>query len=474
MPQRPDYKTALAVIREQVQGKEFERSLRESTLLLEQNSSMAELWSLQGQSLQGLGRMAEAEACYRNGLEACRHAPRLLVQLGHLLSRQNRGDEACDCFSRAMAADASLTDAYRGLLNFRAIPLDSPEVATLLKLALDTERSHSARARALFLLGQIYTESGLDNPGFAFYEQANRFAAKDIAGNREYQVSPSAAVMDRQFFQRHPRKHPAPACPLLVVAGLPRSGKSLVETLLAQHPGVTAGGELALVRKLAANLPTRESVHAQAARLAAEPGSPLMALCPPLAGSDIRYLVDTSPANLSRLGWLGLLHPDIPVILCRRAPLDLGLALFFKNFRSGHRYSYQLATIGRAIAVAEKLIAHWRAALPNPLLEIRYETLVSEPAAVRDQLISLLALDSARRPAPNGSGPGQQWRVFPSRSLDAVGEISPALVGFAKRFRHQLAPLLRAYEDELARPRLSSPPESGGYRERRRKRPTAR
>ncbi|MEZ5554955.1 sulfotransferase [Haliea sp.] len=473
MPQRPDYKTALSVIREQVQSKDFARSLRESAMLLEQNSNIAELWSLQGQSLQGLGRLAEAEACYRTGLELCSGAPRLLVQLGHLLSRQNRGEEACDCFAQAMAADATLTDAYRGLLNFRAIPLDSPEVATLLKLALDTERSHAARARALFLLGQIYTESGLDNPGFAFYEQANRFAAADLKGTREYQVSPSAAGMDRPFFSRYPRRQAAPHCPLLVVAGLPRSGKSLVETLLAQHPGVVAGGELALVRKLAASLPAEGNLHTQAKRLVAQAESPLLQLCPPLEGAGARYLTDTSPANLSRLGWLGLLHPEVPVVLCRRAPLDLGLALFFKNFRSGHRYSYQLATIGRAMALAEKLIDHWQAALPNPLLQVQYETLVREPDVVRKALTTLLALDDTGRAEQQAPGTARTWRIFPSRSLDSVGEISPALVGFAHRFRHQLAPMMQAYTDELARPRLSSPPEPRSYRERRRKRSRA-
>jgi tetratricopeptide (TPR) repeat protein len=468
MPQRPDYKTALSVIREQVQNKEFARSLRESAMLLEQNSTIAELWSLHGQSLQGLGRLAEAEACYRTGLEICSDAPRLLVQLGHLLSRQNRGEEACDCFAQAMAADATLTDAYRGLLNFRAIPLDSPEVATLLKLALDTERSHAARARALFLLGQIYTESGLDNPGFAFYEQANRFAAADLKGTREYQVSPSAAGMDRPFFSRHPRKHAAPHCPLLVIAGLPRSGKSLVETLLAQHPGVVAGGELALVRKLAASLPVRDNLHAQAARLVAEAESPLLQLCPPLTGAGARYLTDTSPANLSRLGWLGLLHPEVPVILCRRAPLDLGLALFFKNFRSGHRYSYQLATIGRAMALADKLIDHWRLALPNPLLQVQYETLVREPDVVRRELARLLTLGETGKSRPQDGATPRTWRIFPSRSLDSVGEISPALVGFANRFRRQLAPMMQAYADELARPRLSSPPEPRNHGSRKR------
>lgn len=471
MPKRPDDKAAMAAIRDQLQSKDFVQALHESSLLLRHNTAIPELWSLHAQSLQGLGKFTEAEACYERGLAACGQAPRLLVQLGHLLSRQNRADEACDYYTRAMSIDPTLTDAYRGLLNFRAIPLDSAEVATLLNLALDAGRSDAARARALFLLGQIYTDSGLDNPGFAFYQQANRFASRGLQGTREYQVSPNAAAMDARFFQRHPRQHAVHNSRLVVVAGLPRSGKSLVETLLSRSPEVAAGGELALVRKLAASLPPRDNLEAFAAALAADSGSTLLDSYQPLADPETRYLTDTSPANLSRLGWLGLLHPEVPVIFCKRTPLDLGLALFFKNFRSGHRYSYQLATVGRAIAVTEKLIAHWQAALPNPTIKVQYEELVRDPERLLGELNTLLGL---RGDASESALNAPSWRIFPSRSLDAVGGISPSLIGFANRFRHQLAPLMQAYDDEMARPRLSSPPEAQGHSRRGRNRSATR
>lgn len=457
---------AVNAIRASLEHKDFASALWASEQQLASNPGTAELWALKGQALQGLGHWADAESCFRQGLESSPGNARLLVLQGHLHTRLGRGPEAVSSYSAALATDPSLTDAYRGLLNFRAIAADGPEVAELLSLALSERRADSARARALFLLGQIFVDAGMDHPGFAFFREANALVTNSIErGKREYQVSAGAAAMTAEFFHRHARIEVAtPACPAVIVAGMPRSGKSLVENLLTAHPEVSAGGELALVRKFVGSLNQRQGLEALAERLATETVSPLGRHCPPLA-SGVRYIVDTSPANLSRLGYLALLHPEVPIIFCRREPLDLGLALYFKNFRSGHRYSYQLATAGRAIAVAEKLIEHWRQALPNPMLEVRYEALVQDPQGTQRALFASLGLAPAllcEQPLT-----GTEWRVFPSRSIDSVGSISAELVGFANRFRSQLEPLAKAYNEEADRQGFAAHAASNGTNRRR-------
>lgn len=449
-PKHRDDDTAVAAIRASLQRRAFERALQASEQQLALRSEDAELWALKGQALQGLGRWADAEACFLRGLKYSPGNARLLVLQGHLYTRLGRSEDAVSSYTRALSRDPGMTDAYRGLLNFRAIPADGPEVAELLALALSERRTDSARARALFLLGQIFVDAGMDQTGFAFFRQANSLVASTIErGKREYPVTPGASAMTAEFFRRHARTtQAAPACPAIIVAGLPRSGKSLVENLLAAHPLISAGGELALVRKLVGDLDQSQGLETLATRLAAETDSPLGRHCPPPAGGA-RYVVDTSPANLSRLGYLALLHPEVPIIFCRREPLDLGMALYFKNFRSGHRYSYHLASAGRAIALAEKLMNHWHQALPNPTWEVHYEELVRAPQRTQQALYSGLGLPLAR--PPEDAGAGADWRVFPSRSIDSVGTISAELVGFADRFRSQLEPLAKAYTAEAAR-----------------------
>lgn len=452
-----DNTSAAEGIRAHLRHKDYSAALLACEQQLAWHPTMVELWALKGQALQGLGKWTEAENSFQQGLEYDPGDARLLVLQGNLHTRFGRGPEAAASYTSALTRDPSLTDAYRGLLNFREIPVDGPEVAELLNLAMAERRADSARARALFLLGQIFIDAGMDHPGFAFFRQANALVAKAIErGKREYQVTAGAAAMTAAFFRRHVRTVAAqPACPAVIVAGLPRSGKSLVENLLATHPAVSAGGELAVVRKFVGSLNQRQGLDALAARLTAQIESSLHPHCPPPA-AGARYIVDTSPANLSRLGYLALLHPEVPIIFCRRDPLDLGLALYFKNFRSGHRYSYDLTTAGRAIALAEKLMQHWQQVLPNPMLEVHYEQLVQDPQGTRQALFSSLGLET---PATLGTEPtaSMEWRLFPSRSIDVVGSISPALVGFANRFRNQLEPLLRAHAEEAAREGFETP-----------------
>jgi tetratricopeptide (TPR) repeat protein len=438
-------------IRAHLQHKDFAAALLACEQQLARHPTMAELWALKGLALQGLGDWAQAASSFQRGLECDPGNARLLLFQGNLHTRFGRGPQAVASYTAALARDPSLTDAYRGLLNFHTIPVDGPEVAKLLSMAFNEGRTDSSRAHALFLLGQIFVNAGIDHPGFAFFRQANNLVAKGIERDkREYQISAKRAAMTAAFFRRHARCDPAsPAFPAVIVAGLPRSGKSLVENLLASHPEVSPGGELALVRKFVGSLNEREDLEALAARLARDTVSPLGQQCPPLA-RGVRYLIDTSPANLNRLGFLALLHPETPIIFCRRNPLDLGLALYFKYFSSGHRYSYQLATAGRAIAITDKLIEQWHKALPNPMFEVRYEELVQDPRGTQRALFAGLGLPEPATLSEDATA-GVEWRLFPSRSIDIVGTISPALVGFADRFRRQLEPLLKAYAEEAAR-----------------------
>ena len=115
--------------------------------------------------------------------------------------------------------------------------------------------------------------------------------------------------------------------------------------------------------------------------------------------------------------------------------------------------------------MAEKLIQHWRQALPNPMLEVRYETLVQDPQGTQRALFSSLGLAPAS--ACEQPVTGTEWRVFPSRSIDSVGSISAELVGFAKRFRRQLEPLAKAYNEEAARPGFATHAASSGTHRRR-------
>ncbi|KGE03879.1 sulfotransferase family protein [Pseudohaliea rubra] len=407
-------------------------------------NASAEHWLYRGKALEGLLQPDAAATCYREGLAQGPEDAPLHLALGQLALQQGDRPGALEALERARDLNPDNLDCYAALLHLVPLAPDGPEAARILARALDHRRSDAARARALFLLGQLQVEAGRDRTGFVHYAAGNRLTGDSLeARKREYRLGERLFRLDRRTFAAVARS--LPPCKALVVTGLPRSGKSLVESLLAEHPAIAAGGEFAGLRRAIADIPGKE-LPRRLSEAAASSRSPFIEAYRehPLADAGSRWLVDSSPANLPRIGYFALLHPEAPIVLCRRRARDLGLALFFKKFRSGHGYSYALETAGRAIASAERLIDHWQAVLPNPLLVVDYEELVTDPEGTRARLFALLGL--APPPRPLRSGEAEDWRLFPSKSPGAACAPRPSLLGFADRFEEELAPLVKAYE----------------------------
>ncbi|MEQ8516198.1 MAG: sulfotransferase, partial [Chromatocurvus sp.] len=172
-------------------------------------------------------------------------------------------------------------------------------------------------------------------------------------------------------------------------------------------------------------------------------------------GNPPRFVIDTSPANLRRIGFLSLLHPRVPIIFCRRDPLDLAVALYFKHFKTGHGYSYSLSAIGRAIARSEQLMAHWLRELPNPMATVHYEALARDPTGTIQAIGRALgiAIRVADPGITDGSAAAEsesEWRLFTARSIDAHGSIRPDLIGFGERFSPHMQTAINAYKEESA------------------------
>ena len=108
---------------------------------------------------------------------------------------------------------------------------------------------------------------------------------------------------------------------------------------------------------------------------------------------DARLAVETMPANFMRLGLIELLFPKARIIHCRRDPLDVGLACYFRNLNVKHPYTADLSVFGLYLRQYQKMMAHWRAELPTPMLEVDYEALVAEPEAQARCIVEFCGLE---------------------------------------------------------------------------------
>jgi hypothetical protein len=186
------------------------------------------------------------------------------------------------------------------------------------------------------------------------------------------------------------REFPAP----IFIVGMPRSGTSLVEQILASHPDVAAAGELEVmddVERRAASIIGGRGGYPKCLRGAT--ASEMTALADHYLGviADIakgaRFVTDKLPINYERLGLIERLFPNARIVHTTRYALDTCLSCYFQNFGNTHTYSSNLRALGEVYRIYERLMAHWHATLSIRILDVSYEDLVSDPEqAVRTLL----------------------------------------------------------------------------------------
>lgn len=462
-----DARTLILACRSAFTAGDFTSVLRITDALTALHPERPEAWRVRAEAFVGLDRHAEALAPYARALELAPQDAALRVRQARALARCGRHDAALAAYEAAFAADPGSLSALHGVIGYREFSPDDPALETVRAIARGAPASPGSRAFACFLLARILTVAGRDDEGFALYATANRLtrdalrAAPAERGPGEFLDwwAPRVArgrdglreALHATGAQRSGRKE----CPAVLVAGLPRSGKSLVEHLLGAHPALAAGDEFGglhgLVESIAGSpearlTALRETFGDRLAELHAEA---LAASPRPTA----RRLIDTAPPNLWDLGYMAALHPEVPVILCRRNPLDLGAAIFFKKFSTGHAWSYDQTELGRMLATAECAIACWAEALPNPVQVVDYEALVADPLAVRDRLLRGLGFDPGEcDTSTEDTSTAERPRMHASHSAVGHGRIVPELVGFGGRFREHFAPMLEAWRHAGAGP----------------------
>ena len=251
-----------------------------------------------------------------------------------------------------------------------------------------------------FNLGRLYDKTGQYDRAFEHYRLGNQTRPLEYnptAHARE--IDTIITVHSPVYLQTAPRASTSSSKPVFIV-GMPRSGTSLVEQILASHPQVHGAGELPdmwqMVMQLPQMLGSRERYphcmtllgQQQVDALSRQYLEHLDALAP-----DADRVVDKMPGNFSFLGLIELLFPEAHVIHCMRDPLDTCLSCYFQDFSRTHAYSYDLAHLGAYYNDYLRMMAHWRTVLKIPIMDISYEDLIADQEAVSRKLVEFCDLE---------------------------------------------------------------------------------
>jgi len=332
------------------------------------------------------GAIAEAETGYRQATALAPDNAQAWNGLGRAERSQGRFTDAAASFRRALAIDPDLADAHRNLALIGQLGADQAEADRLATLIERPETSDLDRAVAGFALGKLLDDADRFDDAFARYHAANElYRSIQAAAGRRFDGAALTAEIDRIVAAAPP---PAAAdgdpseLPVFVV-GMPRSGTSLVEQIAASHPKVFGAGELKELGRIVAGGGAKTAPDRAGAYLAT-----LRSL-----GNGASRVIDKMPDNLFLLGHVAALFPGARIIFCRRDPRDTCLSCYFTLFAAGNLFAYDLDDCALRQRESDRLAAHWRSTLPNPMLTVDYEALVDDPERESRKLIDFLGLD---------------------------------------------------------------------------------
>jgi tetratricopeptide (TPR) repeat protein len=313
--------------------------------------------------------------------------------------------------------------------------------------------AHGHQRELHFELGSLLNAMNRFDEAFSHFREANRLKGAVYDHNKQMMIVDDII---RGFNEKGSpgvaRATNTTELPIFIV-GMPRSGTSLVESILASHPAVFGAGELdfsGLFMRMAP--PSFASAHSVTELLriidtrAIDPiANEYLAMLRRLGGDSVVRVTDKQPFNFLRLGLLGLFFPHARVIHCLRDPRDTCLSIYFQNFTAQHDYAYDLRNIGLYYREYFRLMAHWREVGTLPMLEVQYEKLVQSPETQLPRIVEFCGLpwddacsrfhaadrvtktasyDQVRRPLYGSSvGRWRNYEAFLSPLLESLADV---------------------------------------------------
>ncbi|MHB8743211.1 MAG: tetratricopeptide repeat-containing sulfotransferase family protein [Sulfuricaulis sp.] len=275
------------------------------------------------------------------------------------------------------------------------------EALRLIKQLTSGENTSPGTRQALhFAAGEILDRQTKYNAAFDHFRRANELygVTFDRAAHTAY-IDGLIRTYSGELMKTLPRAAHGSQRPVFIV-GMPRSGTSLVEQILANHPEIFGAGELKDIDVIAAQLSKElriaQPVHAGQDRLtnarldslAASYLQRLQDLSP-----DATCVTDKMPHNFMHLGLINLLFPDARVVHCVRDPRDTCLSIYFQSLSPSHAYATDLADLGFYYQEYRRLMSHWRRVVDIKMIEVSYEELVADVEVVSRRLVAFCGLD---------------------------------------------------------------------------------
>jgi tetratricopeptide (TPR) repeat protein len=362
--------------------------LAQAELLLERAPDNPSFRNLKAAALVRVGDSDRAIELYEKLVEDYPDQLKIWLSYGHVLNAEGRSNDSIAAYRKCIMLRPDFGEAYWSLANIKTFHFTPEDIENMRTQLARGSLSGEDRYHLQFALGKALEDEALFADSFEQYEKGNALRRLAIVYDSEEITSlvrRSKTLFTGELFRVHDGTGCDAADPIFVV-GLPRSGSTLVEQILASHSAIEGTAELPEIGALAARLGQRKRVGDPSAY-----PEILATLAPPALNKlGEEYLertriqrrtgrplfVDKMPKNFAHIGLIHLILPNAKIIDVRRDPLGCCFSCFKQHFARGHRFAYSLDELGRYYRDYVELMAHYDAVLPGRVHRVIYEELV--------------------------------------------------------------------------------------------------
>ena len=396
---------------------------------------MSDAYFAFGRLEQERGEHKISVSYYEQAIKHNAKSEKALCAMGNALGNLARKDEAMDFYLKALQVDPNSLESNSSLAILYSFNAEHDKAYQLIKPMLKKKIYHANLASAFarsckhvdrcqesidyiemvlkqadlsnaqikglcFSAGKVLDSMGQYDAAFAKYKLGNEALGQDYDSTKNVkEISEIIQTFSAELLLKTPVANNNDKRPIFII-GMPRSGTSLTEQILAAHSDVYAAGELETLFEISRNKNLRHTSKELFPFYAEKLNQDEI---DNMADTYLKHLdtfsdkasrvTDKMPFNFNLLGLVQILFPAAHIIHCRRNPIDTCLSIYFQDFHEGHKYAKNLADIATYYLQYQRLMKHWQDVLTIPIFDIQYEDMISNQEDVTKRLLEFCGLE---------------------------------------------------------------------------------
>ena len=360
-------------------------------------------WAGYGRTLGQAGRVEEAEEAYRKSLAIDPKAPGVHMARAHMLKTLGDQEEALGAYRKSIEYNPALGESYWSMANLKIFRFANSEVSAMEQQVLGDDLKEGSRVHFLFALGKAYEDKGDYQKAWQHYHQGNQLNRESVSYDpvaNELQLKKIESTFTKELFLANEGAgHEAPD-PIFIV-GLPRTGSTLVEQILASHSQVEGTAELPNLGAIAEStgkfrpdgLCFPDTLATLTKRDFAFYGKEYLQQVSRHRVLNTPFFIDKMPNNFVHAGWIKLILPNAKIINTRRHPMDGLLGVYKQLFAKGQDFTYDMLELSEFYRGYIEIMQHWDDVLPGQVLDVHYEDTVTDTEAQVRRILEFCGLE---------------------------------------------------------------------------------